>query len=175
MQFDCNNIREIIEADFDLQFDEELFLQHVESCPNCKTLFELKPEMEDRLAKLLVHPAPASLAGNILRIARASEKAPKIDKIYEAVQWAASVISIAIAIIIFIQNRNAIVSIFNLNKIQSAANDIISLLHPLESLKSNLNSGALVIANSPLTLTALVGTVALIWAYCILKFRETIK
>ena len=175
MQFNCRNIKAIIDSNFDIRFDEEQFLKHIESCPTCGALVELKPEVEERLTSLLVHPVPILFADEVLRTIRASEKASSLEMTFKAIQWAASGIALGIAVIMTILSRGIIASAFDAIKDQSVIKEIIDMVRPLGILKDEIGGEVPLIINSPLILAALTGTVVLIWSYCILKFREVMK
>jgi hypothetical protein len=175
MQFECQNIKAIIDSNFDIRFDEEQFLNHIESCPDCRALVELKPEVEERLANLLVHPAPVLFTDEVLKTIRAGKTVSSLETIFKTIQWAASGIALGIAIVMTILNRGVIASAFDAIRNQSVTHEIISFIQPLGILKDKIGGELSLIVNSPLILAALTATVVLIWSYCILKFRETMK
>lgn len=175
MQFNCRNIKAIIDSNFDIRFDEEQFLKHIESCPICGALVELKPDVEERLAHLLVHPAPILFTDEVLTTIMANEKVSSLEKIFKAIQWVASGIALGIAAIMIILNRGIIASAFDAIRNQSVILEIIDMIRPLGILKDEIGGEVSLIVNSPLILAALIATIVLIWSYCILKFREVMK
>ena len=175
MPLDCTDIHEIVDSDFNCRFSEEWFLEHVEFCSNCRKLFELRPELEERLINLLPQAAPAELSNQLLSIIHISERVTQLQKIKEIVLGMASVLSFAILAILVLLNRGILSSLASFAGIRQLAGEAAEFIKPLEILKSQLADGLILITSSPLLLATLVASIVLVWSFCILKFRETIK
>jgi len=88
MRYNCNHIRRILDAEFEIPYDEKAFLGHVESCPGCQAMLDAGPQIEEGLRQVAVHRAPESLAADVMNTVAREGKPHAAKSRSSWIRWA---------------------------------------------------------------------------------------
>lgn len=173
MLYSCEDIRHILNSESDDPICDQSFTEHLEQCGECRSLYDLEPELEGLLRTSLPKAAPIPLFDQVMAEIRSDEKnlisSRLIDRYLPV--GAASLLAIMTAIIIARWNEFAAVTASI--KPGSAIEGVVSLVQSIGPPQTELRELVSYVINSPAVIMGLIAATALLWAYSILEFKKS--
>lgn len=173
MPYSCEDIRHILNYDYDDPVCEDSFSKHLESCNICRDLCRLEPELENLLRMSLPKAAPASLADQVAAKISINEKKPILSSMVDKFLAAGTIWVMGITIAIIIGKWSELTAAFSSIEPGSIVNRIILFWHSMKPAEIELGQLLSGVINSPVVLIGLIGATALIWACSILEFEKS--
>jgi hypothetical protein len=173
MQYSCKDIRRILNSESDDLICEQSFTVHLEQCGECRSLYDLEPELERLLRTSLPKAVSIPLSDKVMAEIRSDENNLISNRLIDRYLpvGAASLLVIVTAIIVARWNEfaAAIASI----KPGSAIEGVVSLVQSIGLPQTNLSELMSHVINSPAVILGLIAATALLWAYSILEFEKS--
>jgi hypothetical protein len=173
MRYSCKQIQDALLAN-DTRVAEDVLLAHLENCSQCRQAIELPESISDEIGNISLSPAPFEIYDNVmarLRSEKSNLGALRHIQLARIGIMAAAYIGIALTVILF---WNSIVSL--------AQRSITGLLASLDFNLSDVSTyiGAISniargLAQSSLLIAAVLMSATLIWAFTLIKIRDTLK
>ena len=173
MPYNCREIQDIFRNNLFLEIDEEAFLAHVETCPECRKLAALDRQVENVLSSSLPHPAPAGISEVVMTAILRESRALNFSVIATRLSYALIPLILIIAAAVVYFNRTELTGV-----VLSSTDTLGQFLIWLKAIDipwGQIYAGVAKAASSIFVLGILVAGISLIWIYSITQLREITK
>lgn len=172
MQYSCRDLDKIVESDFNVQFNEDAFLSHIESCRDCRARLELTPELEEQLRGLMPTPAPVSFSQRVMQGISAAERRQKKLAAIATFQVVAAAILLMFSSVILFLNRGVVFAVAQSLDVGAWFSQTFDSAKSFGPVVGKFLADLLKVFQSPLLATAIVATTVLVFVFSVMKLKE---
>jgi predicted anti-sigma-YlaC factor YlaD len=154
---------------------DDVIIEHLEICPNCRELVASSPELEAELGSMTLSPAPVELVGMVMSAVSGIERKHKRAAIIKSAPVVTVAFAYTLTALAVIFNWEAMPALPKLDRILGLIPQFLgSLAHSVLSASGNVGSN---IGHLPLAfiMASVILTTAALWAFTLIGFRDVLK
>lgn len=172
MQYDCQDIRRILNSDVEDSINCDVFTDHIVNCKACKDLCELESEFQESLTFSLPKAAPPSLFDDVMSKVRIDESKSWTGHLIErSLPYIGAAIFCAISIV-GISKWSEIKILFSSIRLAPLGNKALELFRYIDLPDISISDILSYVGENPLILSVLIAVTVLLWAYSILELER---
>ena len=173
MRYSCEDIRRILNSESDVHICEQSFTVHIEQCGECRSLYDLEPELESLLRTSLPKAVPIPLFDQVMAEIKSDEKNLISCRLIDRYLPVGVVSLLAIMTVIIIARWKEFTAAIASIKPGSAIEGVVSFVQSIGLPQINLSELVSHVTNSPAVILGLIAATALLWTYSILEFKKS--
>lgn len=175
MPLGCDDIRSILEGDFEEQIDTVAFERHLESCSRCAELYRLESDLEDALRLALPDPAPADLFSVLKKRLESIESINRLSKWPVFAMAIMTPVTLAVILFFAMKNIGVVMGSFPGFRPGEVIGRILDFTGRVNMPHFNLTQIEGYVSGAPLLAFTILAAAGAIFIFSVLELEKTLK